>query len=198
MTLFNRPPLPHFQSLTISQNKTPGGLLQKWGINFSNEPPSDLSLTFIEGFSDLTSVHYKSRCVHNPQRTIYLFRGEQVLRENLKGIAGNLEDTYGHRWRPPQVKSTPDTFHKSQLSITWIPWNLSFRYIHCTGQFTSKTKANAEPHLLSSLVWIDSGVVVSQHRLESFFHEIKCNGMTSFMEFMIETSFLTNVEGMSS
>ena len=44
-------------------------------------------------------------------------------------------------------------------------------------------KANAEPHLLSSLVLIDSGVVVSQHRLELFFHEIKCNGMTSFMEF---------------
>ena len=31
---------------------------------------------------------------------------------------------------------------------------------------------------------IDSGVVVSQHRLESFFHEIKCNGITNFMEFM--------------
>ena len=34
---------------------------------------------------------------------------------------------------------------------------------HCTGQFTPKMKANAEPRLLSSLVWIDSGVVVSQH-----------------------------------
>ena len=51
-------------------------------------------------------------------------------------------------------------------------------------------KANAEPRLLSSLVWIDSGVVVSQHRLESFFHEIKCNGMTSFMEFMVRDPFL--------
>ena len=40
-------------------------------------------------------------------------------------------------------------------------------------------KANAEPHLFSSLVWIDSGVVVSQHRLE-----LECNRMTSFMEFM--------------
>ena len=28
------------------------------------------------------------------------------------------------------------------------------------------------------------GVVASQHSLESFFHEIKCSGMTSFMEFM--------------
>ena len=39
--------------------------------------------------------------------------------------------------------------------------------------------------MLSSLVWIDSGVVVSQHRLESFFHEIECNGMMNFMEFML-------------
>ena len=54
-------------------------------------------------------------------------------------------------------------------SLAWIPWNLSFRYIHCTGQFTPKMKANAEPRLISSLVWIDSGVVVSQHPLESFF-----------------------------
>ena len=53
--------------------------------------------------------------------------------------------------------------------IIWIPWNWSFHYIHCTGQFTPRMKANAELHLLSSLVWIDSGVVVSQHRLESFF-----------------------------
>ena len=34
-------------------------------------------------------------------------------------------------------------------------------------QFTPKKKA--VPRLLSSLVWIDPGVVVSQHRLESFF-----------------------------
>ena len=53
--------------------------------------------------------------------------------------------------------------------FAWIPWNLSFHYIHRTGQFAPKMKANEEPHLLSSLVWIDSGVVVSQHRLESFF-----------------------------
>ena len=68
---------------------------------------------------------------------------------------------------------------------SWIPWNLSFRYVHCTGQFTPKMKANTEPHLLSSLVWIDSGLVVSQHSSESFFHEIKCYGMTSFMELML-------------
>ena len=70
------------------------------------------------------------------------------------------------------------------LIISWVLWGLSFRCIHCTGQFTPKMKANAEPRLLSSLVWIDSGVVESQHRLESLFHEIECNGMTNFMEFM--------------
>ena len=53
--------------------------------------------------------------------------------------------------------------------FSWIPWNLSFRYIRCTGQFTPKMKANAEPRLLSSLVWIDSGIVVSQPHLESVF-----------------------------
>ena len=26
---------------------------------------------------------------------------------------------------------------------------------------------------------------VSQHRLESFFHELKCNGMASFTEFIV-------------
>ena len=56
------------------------------------------------------------------------------------------------------------------MPFSWIPWNLSFRYIHCSGQFTSKMKANAEPRLLSSLVWIDQ------------YNE--CNGKTSFMEFM--------------
>ena len=30
--------------------------------------------------------------------------------------------------------------------------------------------------------------MVSQHRLESFFHEIKCNGMASFMELMSRES----------
>ena len=57
-------------------------------------------------------------------------------------------------------------------------------YINSTGQFTPTMKANAEPHLLSSLVRIDSGVVVSQHHLESSFHEVRCNAMTNFMEFM--------------
>ena len=58
---------------------------------------------------------------------------------------------------------------KGEWEKIWIPWNLSFRYIPCNGQFTPKMKANAEPRLLSSLVWIDSCVVVSQHRLESIF-----------------------------
>ena len=44
-------------------------------------------------------------------------------------------------------------------------------------------KANAELRLLSSLVQIDSVVGVTASFGVSF-HEIKCNGMTSFMEFM--------------
>ena len=51
-------------------------------------------------------------------------------------------------------------------------------------------KANAEPRLLSSLVCIDSGVVVSQHRLWSLFYEIKCKGMTIFIEFMLAFLFI--------
>ena len=76
----------------------------------------------------------------------------------------------------------------SEMHFSWIPWNLSFRYIHHNGQFTPKMKANAKPRLLSSLVWIDSGIAVSQHRVESFLHEMKCNGVTSFMEFVIGSS----------
>ena len=70
--------------------------------------------------------------------------------------------------------------------LTWIPWKLSFCYIsfhekifqmmlwHLSqrqSQFTPKMKANAVPHLLSSLVWIDQCN--------------ECNVMTSFMEFMV-------------
>ena len=73
---------------------------------------------------------------------------------------------------PPPSSSLPDrplAFYPFSVN-SWIPWNLSFRYIHCTGQFTPKMKANAIPRLLSSLAWIDQ------------YNE--CNGMTSFMEFM--------------
>ena len=73
----------------------------------------------------------------------------------------------------------------SKIWNSWIPWNLSFRYIRCTGQFTPKMKANTEPRLLSSLVGIDSSAVVSQHRLESFF----MNKITSFMDFMLCETF---------
>ena len=78
-----------------------------------------------------------------------------------------------------QTSVSGEYFH-----ISWIPWNLSFRYIlfhekktpndavtsQCQSQFTPKMKANAVPRLLSSLVWID------QYNQR--------NGMTSFMEFM--------------
>ena len=65
---------------------------------------------------------------------------------------------------------------------------------HCTGQFTPKMKANAEPRLLSSLVWIDQYNVCNRltaliifgkiHFLliseNEFTHEIKRDGITSF------------------
>ena len=65
------------------------------------------------------------------------------------------------------------------LFISWIPWNLSFRYIHCTGQFTPRMKPNAVPCLLSSLVWID--------------HYNECNRMTNFMEFMKKLFWTENL-----
>ena len=78
-------------------------------------------------------------------------------------------------WVPENYRRMTWYDHFSHLSDdqhvcsnTWIPWNLSFRYIHCAGPFTPKMKANAEPRLLSSLMWIDSGVVVSQHRWSLF------------------------------
>ena len=75
---------------------------------------------------------------------------------------------------PPGPKHTVHDFHETCHSVT----------SHCTSQFTPKMKANAEPCLLSSLVWIDSGFVVSLDRLEYFFYEITCNGMTISMNSM--------------
>ena len=73
---------------------------------------------------------------------------------------------------------------KIEKRYAWIPRKSSFRYIlfhekatpnnavtpQRLSQFTPKMKANAEPRLLSSLVWIDQ--------------DNKCNGMISFMEFI--------------
>ena len=58
---------------------------------------------------------------------------------------------------PPSARIVTPTWGLAGpcLLMSWIPWNLSFRYIHCTGQFTPKMKANAVLHLLLSLVWID-------------------------------------------
>ena len=75
------------------------------------------------------------------------------------------------------------------------------RLTDCTdrnGQFTPKMKANAVSRLLSSLVWIDhcnecnrlTALIIfgKMHFLlisqNEFTHEIRCNGMTSFMEFI--------------
>ena len=72
--------------------------------------------------------------------------------------------------------------------------NLSFRYISFQetktlsgavtpqrqSQFTPKMKANAEPRLLSSLVWIDQ------------YNE--CEGLTSFMEFTWGVFYCTHID----
>ena len=64
----------------------------------------------------------------------------------------------------------PSSVCNTTNGLPWTPRNLSFRYIHCTGQFTPKMKANMISYLLSSLVWINQ------------YNEY--NGMTSLMEFM--------------
>ena len=87
---------------------------------------------------------------------------------NYTKISAGVSHFFTEIFSPLQKLTTVFTF--TYVIIPWIPWNLSFRYIHCTGQFTPKMKANAVPRLLSSLVWIDQ------------YNE--CNGMTSFMEFM--------------
>ena len=72
-----------------------------------------------------------------------------------------------------------------KIEVLWIPWYVSFRYIDSISEFTPKMKANAFGRLLWSLVWIDSGVVVLQHHLEYYLHELKCNGMTIHKEFIV-------------
>ena len=63
---------------------------------------------------------------------------------------------------------------KLVIPIQFISWKTPNNAVtpQCQSQFTPKMKANAVPRLLSSLVWIDQ-----------YYNE--CNGMTSFMEFMI-------------
>ena len=75
------------------------------------------------------------------------------------------------------------------IGLSWIPWKLLFRYIHCTGKFTPKMKGKAELHLLSSLVWFESfdfGVVVSQPRLEPFFMKYNVTEWQVCMEIMMK------------
>ena len=66
--------------------------------------------------------------------------------------------------------------------FSWIPWNLSFRYIDCSGQFTPKMKANTEPQFafIFGVNWLwHCGVTALSESF--FFHKIKCNRMTSFL-----------------
>ena len=93
--------------------------------------------------------------------------------------------TFGHQdctSRSPAVFFPPKV--SSLEHSSWIPRNLSFRYIlfheirlqrmlwhHNARVNLHQRWKQMQFHLclLSSLVWIDSGVVVSQHRLEYFF-----------------------------
>ena len=99
-------------------------------------------------------------------------------------VTVHLPATHQRRHTGTSVRHRYTKATEHQWDIISIPWNLSLRHIHWSGQFTPKMKANAEPRLLSSLVWIDSGVMVSQYHLESFFFMNKMYGMTNFMEFM--------------
>ena len=75
--------------------------------------------------------------------------------------------------------------YMKMFSITWIPWNLSFRYIHPGGPFSSKMATNAEQSFafIFGVNWLcHCGVTPS---FGVFLHEIKCNGMTNFIEFMM-------------
>ena len=43
------------------------------------------------------------------------------------------------------------------LIMSWMPWNLSFRYIHCFGQFTPKMKANGMTSFMECMLFYLSG-----------------------------------------
>ena len=82
-------------------------------------------------------------------------------------------------------KKQQPTFTVLQWCTAWIPWNLSFRYIHCTGQFTPKMKQTR--NYVCFHLWCELTLVLWCYRIvwSLFFHEWKCNGMTSFMEFRL-------------
>ena len=76
------------------------------------------------------------------------------------------------------------------LNCTWIPGNLSFRYIlfHEKNPFLISAGSALLPSMINAVtVPIIFGkthfLLISENE---FYHEIKCNGITSFMEFMIE------------
>ena len=106
---------------------------------------------------------YLSVCPAVNKSQVYIFL-EYILMMFLLVIT-----RYVNHWNFHHRKNISKYLYLYNIYISWILWNLSFRYINSNGQFTPKMKANAEPRLLSSLVWIDSGIVVSQHRSESLF-----------------------------
>ena len=79
------------------------------------------------------------------------------------------------------------------MQISWIPWNLSFRCIlfneerlqtmlwhHNT---RNESKCGSAFAFIFGVNWLWRCVVTAS--FEVFFREIKCKGMTGFMEFMI-------------
>ena len=139
-------------------------------------------------FIDLQgSVVLKYKAAHCSWRHQQLGR---MLLNLLQGIYREVTNIHTERTlhtmsRAQTTKLDTQTTKLDNTYISWIPWKLSFRYVvfhekrtpndavtpQHQSQFTPKMKANAVLRLLSSLVWIDQ------------YNE--CNGMTSFMEFMI-------------
>ena len=92
---------------------------------------------------------------------------------------------------PRRVPPTPSSMwgHKDRYVVQFTGWLLQLLQSLLNSVYSHPPSADSlHCHLLSSLEWIDSGVAVWQHGLESFFHEIKCSCMASFMEFMCNST----------
>ena len=126
--------------------------------------------------SNCGKVHFDFNCDHSKlsdhDKWGYIMTGHQTQKQPLILHTVNFKVRHSGKSSVSMVSAHIFTgtvvkkwgsqvrYATSRLAVsylhTWIPWQLSFRYINCTGQFTPKMKANAKPRLLSSLVWIDS------------------------------------------
>ena len=123
----------------------------------------------IKFFTGMSVISFQTHFYLHYANDLFL-KKEMVIRHHPTQCHAELPTP-----RPQFISVNPE-------QCTWIPWNLSFHYILFhekrlqamlwrQSQFTPKMKANAVPRLLSSLVWIDQ------------YNE--CDGMTTFMEFML-------------